>query len=117
MSPQARRPGFTHAKVTLDEVGQGRCTHVRDRRAALFAPGVSGVETVFAHDSLDAFVVDAPTSAQFASEPRGTVGVVEVVVDGHDLVGQVGLVEFVLSRTGCVCLAPVVVTRGGDRSH
>ena len=64
---------------------------------------------------LDALVVgEELTSAQLAGEFRRAIGVVEVVVDGHDLVYQVGLVVIRRTRSAAVFHSPLVLGGGQD---
>ena len=51
---------------------------------------------------------------QLVGETGRAVGIVEVVVNGHDLVHQVGLVQVAGTRSRLVASAPLVVGRGRD---
>ena len=102
---------LTDREVTSDSIRQWRRPQVRNGRAHLLAPCVGGEESVGGDQSFDALVVGAESSLrQLIDEPRAAVGIIEVVVDGVDLVDQVGLVEVALARS-LVSRAPLVVTR------
>jgi hypothetical protein len=100
------------AEVPLHAVRQRWRPEVANRRLHPLAPRVGGVEAVVTDESLDALVVGAEAPfRQLVGETRRAVGIVEVV-DGHNLVDQVGLVEVPGTRSSLVASAPLVVGRG-----